>query len=576
MISSLFPCHPRTGYTYRPLEFLAVFLFWGALAVFLFLLVPLGDSIHVDYYDAISFISQSRRLTDPAFNAVPFDGLTRPRALVMIFTVFDTVVKAIFSHYPTLHEYHGLMIGVAVANVLVWVLVFSFLWKPSSGFLAGTAILFFPLMVRYTVFALADILSGLLWGLVVLVLLWSLRRLAVATKPTEKFLIAAVLGFFGGILGITKHNFLIFFPTLLGLLYFCTRSFPAHIRPLWDSTRQRRQWFIAGLISWAIVIDVSSRVFGDWNRGIDFAFSRIYGLGKIGLIDKTHTSLYGEAIIETLGWPFILFITVSFLVVVWHEIRWRNKALSQDLYSKFLTRFVLIALSLVFLGILQIIPHREARYLIPFAPAVLGAGVCGWFLFLGRFRWVGQLLGYVVVGLALIHPVQYSLATIFILRSDPIYSQATSGGEELWNYLKSSGPLHNRCRRIRACAFQLRSVIDRSIPNDPYLTKFDFDPHYFFFTGLQATVMRCSRSSGDPLAKRHELGSEDPGDSCYVLWEPPTAEGQLDRLIVLKPYGRIQDVSSLQTDISRSLGNVQCETSLRGVRCFEVRIFYGL
>lgn len=449
------------------------------LGLLLFAVSAFNSAIHVglDYFDSYNFLVQARRFTQDGMDTFYSYDRSRPRTLVMLFVAFDFITQVLTSHLPSLTATHVLMVVISLSYFLVWIGITSTLFDRAVGYVVGLFLMSSALLTHYSFVAHTDILSGFLLG-----------ALFLAVLKTNN---AVLLGVLGALLGLSKHHFLMVWPLLVLLLTY----------------RKLSKWTWVSLFVFVVTVDLSTRVFGHWGEGIGPHFRHIVRQARASVSETTSPTLYLRALYQLYGPLFWGLALLSMGIAA--------KKLVGTLKSQKRTMLCMAIAFLAFLALLQITPHREIRYLIPFLPGLLipvALGAIRSYAFLPRMlkpAWLGLWL------ISLYPALGQSYADFTKYKEDRIYDSKQAGLSDLWTYTQSL-----KCKEISTCLFEVSASKPWEFPDDVYYRRYDFGPNYGYYLGILAAWQSCPNVTGEnERAIWQSLHTARPQADCFLMTE---------------------------------------------------------
>ncbi len=453
----------------------------------------LGLLTPIDYWDGMNFVLQSRRLTDPQFSAIPFDAW-RPRGLVALLSGFDWVTSHLTHSFPSVAQYHVFMALLTVAFLAVWNVTNSRLWGRTPAFLATLFLLATDLVHHYAASLLADVTTSLYWGLALLVFVYRAEE----EFPRGR---AILFGALGAFCGLSKFHFLLLLP--MTVMIWAAAD--------WKKRARALGW---ALLGYFLALEAGLR----WLSGNE---TGILGQGRslleqVKVVTRLHrpVELYFEGLFWMYGPIFWMLILVGII----------NSRRTLILPAR--SRAVLTgALGLAILT--QIISQREIRYLVPLLPLFLGWVAAVMVQCLRQWPAAARIAWMGLWGIALLYPVMRSYRDLRMSFTGTFYQNARQESDVYWAYFGLPSLKGNRCGKIEACLFSLKSP-DWEYPKDEYYRSYDLGPHYEFFTRLPVSLHSCGLNQ-----RLEKLTSED---TCYVLPYQDAKESS-PYLAVIKPLG---------------------------------------
>jgi len=428
----------------------------------------------LDYWDGFNFLLQARRLSDPLYEGVTFDAW-RPRGLVAMLASFDWFSVKIWKEFPSVPGYHAYMALVAVAFLIVWNQVNSRLWGRNAALLSTVFLILSDLLHHYAIAVLADITTGLFWGLCLLVFL---------NRPEDPVRAprAILIGVLGALSGMSKYHFLLLLPLLV--IFWVAGAF-----------RERRRagiWILTGFL---VSLEAGLRYFSKNDAGMWGHAGHLWRQVGVAATLFRPADIYLDGLYRMYGpifWTLALLALVRLRGRV--EVGPRGKA---ALWS---------GLCLAILT--QAITQRELRYLFPLLPMLLGLVAWGVFRNLERMPSAARIAWVGLWAIALLYPGWRSIKDLRVSFKSPTYQVARLDSDLYWAYFSLPSLVGERCQKIDACIFSLSSR-EWEYPKDQFYRAFDLGPQYQFFTRLPTSMKTCPNNPAT-------LAALSEKDTCYV------------------------------------------------------------
>jgi hypothetical protein len=523
-------------------------LCWLAVATFAIASFYLGCRCNFDTHDGYAFLTQSRRLTDPAFAISAYEWV-RPRGLVLFLSFFESLAKLLTGYFPDVRAYHLLMTSVSVFTLAAWVQVGKRWFGAAVGYLTGILLALDSLFFSFSMAILSDVLTAGLWGLS-LILFIKLDR-CFDTKANRRFL-AIALGTTLGLLALSKYQYFFLPPLFIVALFFAMA---------WLRVSEDLRYFYArqlGIVSLAYVIavDLGQRLLGQFYSGFWFTPKMYIAMAK-EILNQTfqHESawVYARDFHSAFGGGFI---ALTVLVIAYRLRKLKTDPLPRS--PKFLLKWVFLAVNLIYVVFIQSIQHREPRYIFPLIPPLLClVAYCFIYFWTTQIKWRPWALILFVV--ALVHPLR-QLPKVFWTYENDAALRRKIDYAKFWNYLDGAATGGKSCRQVFACQTEIQR------------------PEYLYrIPTIPITAEFCQRIFGE---FRGQLSRELEDNACYVLADSRISEQPPNPVEVEKIVGI--SLSENQAERLKQLPrpdgeNLICEKSTREDHqdCFLHRTFFN-
>ncbi len=514
-------------------------IFLTTLVIFAVVSFFVGFTSHFDGHDALFFLEQGRRVSDPAFSLHKFTWF-RPRGLVLCLSLFDMAFHRLSGHFPDITDYHGLIWAILVAAIVVWTKTIREILGKSTGWLTGTLLCVSPLIVADSFKILSDGLTTLAWGLTS----WLFFVICRTNDIKKNNRLALLMGLAGALTSLAKYQFFFILPCLMTLVWFSALGWVPGIH----SHSFKKFPLPRVLLSWVIGVDLVQRIMGDWYHGIWYNISLYAKLatGQPGTVQTpSPATTYLVDFYQSFG-PGLFLILGAVFVFKITKRKARPDSTSFPLTDEHKIWFMT---NLAFLVFHQILWHREPRYLMPLLPVVLA--VIAWFLneSLRKSKWV-----YAVALVALvIHPVKQDVATFKTqIANNTAWEDAHH--EALWEFL---GSQTEKCQTVLACQTELDQT------------------HYsYFLPEIPNHVSFCWRNEGNhrtTLIKQPRLGD------CLVMAsseDPSPFQNPVTVQKMLATHLNETGMTKLRST-SKAPGEIRCEPeSTGGYFCYREKNFF--
>lgn len=530
---------------------------WLVLFAIASLDIALFNPLH--NHDGYTFLMQARALTDMTLPGGIY--WERPRALVMILSLFDRGYLGLLGRYPKLSEYHPLMVVISLSFLGIWWAVLKRLLGNVAATLGILFLLVHRTYLQMTPVLLADILAGLFWGITVWLMMELLQTLDRSRGGVRSALLSTFIGISGALAGLSKNQIFNFLPTFV-FVFLATLWGVA--KPTKQLRRKSLLWMGDILLTGAVVIDLMHRFFGDKHQGF-VAYCRYLLIKTRWALESqpmTPKDVYPLDLLESYGALFWILI-VLFLLLGFR--RCRSLFQGKVDASKRVATITLCVLTVIFLVQNQRIPNLEPRYILPFLPAVFGliAWICHlvWLQLPQKLQKISVALFFV----ALIHPVRTQFGEYRSLRNQKMWVPHHED-EKLWAYIEEPITEEIYCRPIYGCqAAEPKYQLDAS--------------RFAFFHGFFPVVRDCGTKSRDYGELRRQLSAETLPNACYLLRLVPKEAGYPNTIVVLKTIGsRLlpKEADDLQKKTSSDGQFIFCEKAENQLlNCFRGKKFFG-
>jgi hypothetical protein len=578
------------------IPFLQLHVQWRTIVRSAFLLTLLGFSvvafdlarfIHSDQYDAYDFILQGLRVSHPSETTV-VDSWGRPKGLVMALSVFTGLFEKVFSRLPAMNDYHVFMALISVAFVLVWVHLISRIWGPMVGQITGIFVMVNELFVHFCFSAMADITTGLYWGLTCSAFIWLCRLSSETSSTRKKIDCVLLLGMLAALSSIGKYHFIVAFPGLL-LFYLLLNGITLGKKVFKTATlKELLITVLLPFLVFVITLDLSMRLWSAHMNGLKALLYWVkWFLFRHAFRYQESSTLYVRYLYEMMGPVFTVLSVFSIVFAIRHL----PQKLQLFRRSEKLAILSVMGVTFGMLLITQIATHKETRYLLPMLPAIFSLAIVSAHFVYERLPqnlralWIGLWI------LAVIHPVQKSVMDWKIYKTEPVY--AASEYEGMWALINGEvSPFTKKCQDITA---HYASVFPKTriYPEDLHYQRTNIMTAQIIFHTRISQVLdlheRFAKVSNFPKPGVN-FPSHLRDNTCFLLSHTPTGPGAANSLPSTES-NMIWIVRVLGTNLSKEKadeylastsetsmpqqGKVSCNKDKTLFSCFYAKRFFG-
>jgi hypothetical protein len=554
--------------------------------------------IDIAHYDGIAFLLQARSIIDDSVREWYF---MRPRTPVMIVTLFNLAHQFLIGNEPSLHTYHLMMVAWSISFVVIWTVVVAKLMGRLVAYVAGIFLLSQQLLLHYSPFLLFEIVAGFFVGLLLWIFLLALEALSSPEQRKRTVAVTVALGAVGAMASLTKHHFSVLVPALLFSFLFGHWCFRALRGTHWGTEKQLGVWILGICIVWFVCFDAITSTFSPEGKNsfvqhFQHLFQYFFREGQVVAHRGNEPKLYIQNLLRMDGrlfWGLSLFSLLSMATLR----RCRSEVLARSPTAR-MGLWCLAVLTLMYLTVLQLLPHREFRYIIPQVPGLLAFIAFGAVVFGAKLGGPAKAAWVTLWMVALVHPIQRTVADARVFYTDRIYSAKASNSEGYWDYFSKPTILGNSCETIFACGLFLRPLTRSPMLRDEFYQKYTLVPHYRYYTRLPTPFVKfvkCDpRKDYDETLSEMMASQDRPMHTCYAILESadelgspgkrvpqwPRLGSKLPYVIVMKPLGEsfsAEDTKKLAPLYRKdSPDRIHCQ-AMEEERdaCFEYRKFFG-
>lgn len=306
-------------------------------------------NLNYESFDGYLYLSQAKRLLNFSEFPYPLES-SRPRFLVAVLYLFYEIKNLVLPRVSEIRSVHIFMIGLNALAFPIWLSTFSKILKKEIALYLVLALGVFYQVWEFSYYAVADLLCLSLWG----IFFWI--HFSLDSRKTIKWIVYGIVGAF---IALTKYPHFFFLPLFL-VIEIVLRGKKV-LPSLWIA-----------LFNFILTLEIFQRLFGDHSEGFWFNV-RVYleylyilpGFSHHAPTYLPPTSFFTYVIDIFRGFGPLVFVlgVLCFLVFLLEK----GKAL-RDLGDKEKS-FFLVSLAM---GLWHhVISHKEARYFLPFIPALL-------------------------------------------------------------------------------------------------------------------------------------------------------------------------------------------------------------
>jgi hypothetical protein len=507
MRSELFP-KVRTAPSFLSLLCAAATLLFSVLSI------KLALARHLDTTDGYTFIQQSRRLLDPLYAWI-WPMLIRPRALVALFSLVEGGYTVFLARFPTLVEYHLLMVVVALAFIGTWIRFISRIWGKEVGYATGCLLALCATLFENASLCMSDILAGLLYGCLLNLLFTHIQKGDNHPLYLRRLGRPVMIGLCGALLSTAKHQVFLLFPFtlfLMGLLLVLPFS---PFRKSFCVLKLHALWTGTSFLIFLLSLDGINRILTEPGQGVG---SHIHYFWQIVHYAKEVVPFYTigsdkftylKDLKNNYGYLLWALTLGSLPFTIWKLRTLRIKASEigyKSDFAKSLLNTLFVIGATLFLIQTQLFANKETRYLLPFLPLILG--VVGVIVvtakaLLGPER---QMVWVILVVIGLVHPVLETLnREKSLVAENDHWSESGTGYDRMWLYFMTPTPNARTCASIHAC-------------NSNHSGLNFMWAHIFYHMELKPNVHECETKADFRLA-RNAISPRTQLGACYLLTE---------------------------------------------------------